>query len=167
MPAFLRAVMALSTAVTALRAVVLTPHLTLADTTVRVDQLRTFDSTELSYRVFHLVNEQYPNTGISSPTSTPGVPMNECPTGVAIKNGVTFTCAFDAGGREVAVRVLVEDAYSGELEVDAPTPRPRPPASHRGEVPGSRWDAGPNAELWDRSTRTTNQTPVPLPGTGA
>jgi hypothetical protein len=118
---FLRAATALATVVTAVCAVVLTLHLTSADTAVRVDQLRTFDSKELTYRVYRLVTEQYPGTGLSL-SSTEGMPMVECPIGVAIKEGVTFTCTFNAHSGRRKVRVFVKDAYSGELEVSEPTP---------------------------------------------
>jgi hypothetical protein len=121
MSTFLRAVMALSTAVTAVCAVVLTVHFTSADTGVQVDQLRTFDSKELAYRVFWQIAEQNPGLGLRM-SSAPDMPMRECPPGVAIKRGVTFTCTFDHDGKRLKVRVVVKDTYSGELEVGTPTP---------------------------------------------
>ncbi|NUT53092.1 MAG: DUF4333 domain-containing protein [Saccharothrix sp.] len=121
MPTFLRAVTALAAAVTAVCAVVLTLHLTSADAGVRVDQLRTFDNRELTYRVYHLYVDKYPGSGLSL-TSSVDMPMDECPVGVAIKEGVTFTCAFDGPGGKVEVRVTVKDSYSGELDVSMATP---------------------------------------------
>ncbi|MDT7785516.1 MAG: hypothetical protein QOF58_3935 [Pseudonocardiales bacterium] len=120
MPISLRAVTALSTTVTAVCAVAVAVHLISTDMTVRVEQLRTFDSVELSSNVADLVREQYPDSGVNGWSRD----FPPCTGSVAIKEGVTFTCTFTSSkdGRKKKVRVVVKDTFSGELEVGAPTP---------------------------------------------
>lgn len=116
MPIFLRAVTALSTAVTAICAVTVAVLLISTNMTVRVEQLRTFDRAELSKEVMDLVVEQHPNSSIGWSGTPP------CPPSVAIQEGVKFTCAFTSNGQKKKVPVLVKDTYSGELEISAPAP---------------------------------------------
>lgn len=120
MPITLRAVTAVSTAVTAVCAVAVAFHLILTDVTVRVEQLRTFDRKELSSDVYDQVMERYPHSGVTGWTGD----SPPCPGSVAIKEGATFTCTFTVtkSGQRAKVRVVVKDTYSGELEVAAPTP---------------------------------------------
>ncbi|MEU4444553.1 DUF4333 domain-containing protein [Actinosynnema sp. NPDC050801] len=115
MSSFLRLTTAVSTAVLAVCAVVVTVHL-LSGGAVRVEQLRTFDALELSTSVAARVKEQYPGTGLDWTSSPP-----PCPASVAIKEGVTFTCTFRDDDKSRQVRVVVKDTLSGELEVSAPT----------------------------------------------
>jgi hypothetical protein len=118
MSTFLRAVTALSAAVTAVCAVVLTLHLTLADSSVRVEQLRTFDAVSLSRTVFNALAERRTGLGLTMNSDNP-----PCPATVAIKEGVRFTCTFTIhDGTKMTVPAIVKDTYSGELEVGTPTP---------------------------------------------
>ncbi|GAB2971266.1 DUF4333 domain-containing protein [Saccharothrix stipae] len=116
MSSFLRLTTAVSTAVLAVCAVVVTVHLLSGGAVVRVEQLRTFDALELSTSVAARVKEQYPGTGLDWTSSPP-----PCPASVAIKEGVTFTCTFRDDDKSRKVRVVVKDTLSGELEVGAPT----------------------------------------------
>ena len=120
MPISLRAVTAVSTAVTAVCAVAVASYLISTDVTVRVEQLRTFDRKELSRDVYDQVVERYPNSGVNGWSAD----LPPCPGSVAVKEGVTFTCTFTFSktGTTHKVRVVVKDTYSGELEVSAPTP---------------------------------------------